>query len=106
MSRKNRNKQVKKEEPGLIKSLANLSLTEIDQIQKSIPLVLQSKLQQMSGSQDLDELIKANLYIDNLNKRQDGHVKAVFFNPSEVSNSGRGYKDANYFGSLSFETLR
>lgn len=106
MSRKNRNKQIKKEEPGLIKSLANLSLKEIDDLQKSIPLVLQSKLQQMSGSQDLDELIKANLYIDNLNKRQDGHVKAVFFNPSEVSNSGRGYKDANYFGSLNFETLR
>lgn len=105
MSRRRKNR-ITESKPDLIKSLADLSLTEIDQIQKSIPLVLQSKLQQMSGSQDLDELIKANLYIDNLNKRQDGKVKAVFFNPSEVSNSGRGYKDANYFGSLSFDTLR
>lgn len=105
MSRK-RNRVNKAEKPDLLKGLANLSLEEITGLQKSIPVVLQSKIQQMSSSNDFGELLKANLYLDSLNQRQNNQTKAVFFNPDAVSDSGRGYKDPSYYGALSFETLR
>lgn len=105
MSRK-RNRVNKAEKPDLLKGLANLSLEEIAGLQKSIPVVLQSKIQQMSSSNDFGELLKANLYLDSLNQRQNNQTKAVFFNPDAVSDSGRGYKDPSYYGALSFETLR
>lgn len=41
----------------------------------------------------------------NINQRQDD-VKAVFFNPDEASDTGRGYKDPNFYGSMPFEVLR
>lgn len=59
----------------------------------------------MSRSDDLENLLKANLYLDNVNQRQD-NVKAVFFNPDEASDTGRGYKDPMFYGSLPFEVLR
>lgn len=59
----------------------------------------------MSRSDNLGDLVKANLYMGNINQRQDD-VKAVFFNPDEASDTGRGYKDPNFYGSMPFEVLR
>lgn len=103
MSRKSRHK--KQEKADLLKGLSNLSLEDIVGLQKTLPTLLQSKLQQMSRSDNLENLLKANLYLDNINQRQD-NVKAVFFNPDEASDTGRGYKDPMFYGSLPFEVLR
>lgn len=104
MSRK-RDKNKNQGKPDLLKGLASLSLEDIVGLQKTLPTILQSKLQQMSRSDDLGDLVKANLYMDNANQRQDS-VKAVFFNPDEASDTGRGYKDPNFYGSMPFEVLR
>lgn len=104
MSRK-RDKNKNQGKPDLLKGLASLSLEDIVGLQKTLPTLLQSKLQQMSRSDDLENLLKANLYLDNVNQRQD-NVKAVFFNPDEASDTGRGYKDPMFYGSLPFEVLR
>lgn len=104
MSRK-RDKNKNQGRSDLLKGLASLSLEEIVGLQKTLPTLLQSKLQQMSRSDDLENLLKANLYLDNVNQRQD-NVKAVFFNPDEASDTGRGYKDPMFYGSLPFEVLR
>lgn len=104
MSRK-RDKNKNQEKTDLLKGLSNLSLEDIVGLQKTLPTLLQSKLQQMSRSDDLENLLKANLYLDNVNQRQD-NVKAVFFNPDEASDTGRGYKDPMFYGSLPFEVLR
>lgn len=104
MSRK-RDKNKNQGKSDLLKGLASLSLEDIVGLQKTLPTLLQSKLQQMSRSDDLENLLKANLYLDNVNQRQD-NVKAVFFNPDEASDTGRGYKDPMFYGSLSFEVLR
>lgn len=104
MKRKKKNKN--NNQPNFIKSLADLSLDEINGLQKAIPIALQSKLQQMSSSSDFEDLMKANLYLDTINKRQNETPKAVFFDPNEVSDSGKGFKDPRYYGALSFETLR
>lgn len=104
MSRK-KQKNNKGGKPDFTKSLASLSLEDIVGLQKTLPTILQSKLQQMSRSDDLGDLVKANLYMDNANQRQDS-VKAVFFNPDEASDTGRGYKDPNFYGSMPFEVLR
>ena len=103
MSRKSKHKN--QEKADLLKGLSNLSLEDIVGLQKTLPTLLQSKLQQMSRSDDLENLLKANLYLDNVNQRQD-NVKAVFFNPDEASDTGRGYKDPMFYGSLPFEVLR
>lgn len=103
MSRKSKHKN--QEKTDLLKGLSNLSLEDIVGLQKTLPTLLQSKLQQMSRSDDLENLLKANLYLDNVNQRQD-NVRAVFFNPDEASDTGRGYKDPMFYGSLPFEVLR
>lgn len=103
MSRKSKHKN--QEKTDLLKGLSNLSLEDIVGLQKTLPTLLQSKLQQMSRSDDLENLLKANLYLDNVNQRQ-GNVKAVFFNPDEASDTGRGYKDPMFYGSIPFEVLR
>lgn len=104
MSRK-RDKNRNQGKSDLLKGLTNLSLEDIVGLQKTLPTVLQSKLQQMSRSDNLGDLVKANLYMGNINQRQDD-VKAVFFNPDEASDTGRGYKDPNFYGSMPFEVLR
>lgn len=103
--RRERDKNKNQGKPDLLKGLASLSLEDIVGLQKTLPTLLQSKLQQMSRSDDLENLLKANLYLDNVNQRQD-NVKAVFFNPDEASDTGRGYKDPMFYGSLPFEVLR
>ena len=100
-----KSKHENQEKTDLLKGLSNLSLEDIVGLQKTLPTLLQSKLQQMSRSDDLENLLKANLYLDNVNQRQD-NVKAVFFNPDEASDTGRGYKDPMFYGSLPFEVLR
>lgn len=104
MSRK-RDKNKNQGRSDLLKGLSSLSLEDIVGLQKTLPTLLQSKLQQMSRSDDLENLLKANLYLDNVNQRQD-NIKAVFFNPDEASDTGRGYKDPMFYGSLPFEVLR
>lgn len=104
MSRK-RDKNKNQGKSDLLKGLASLSLEDIVGLQKTLPTVLQSKLQQMSRSDNLGDLVKANLYMGNINQRQDD-VKAVFFSPDEASDTGRGYKDPNFYGSMPFEVLR
>jgi hypothetical protein len=104
VSRK-RDKNKNQGKSDLLKGLTSLSLEDIVGLQKTLPTVLQSKLQQMSRSDNLEDLVKANLYMGNINQRQDD-VKAVFFNPDEASDTGRGYKDPNFYGSMPFEVLR
>lgn len=72
---------------------------------KTVPTLLQSKLQQMVSSNDVEAIMKANLYLD-ANSRQNSEMKAVFFDPNEANQTGQGFKDPRYYGSLSFETLR
>lgn len=107
MSKRSRKKEVeKRDESGLLKSLASLSLEEVDKLQKTIPTFLQSKLQQMSTSSDISEVMKANLYLDESSKKNTGKLRSVFFDPDSFSDAGKGYKDPRGFGALSFDTLR
>lgn len=107
MKKRSRNIKVENvEKPDITKSLASLSLEEVDKLQKTIPTLLRSKLQQMSTSDDLTDVMKANLYLDEESKRSNGKVKSVFFDPDSFSDAGRGYKDPRGFGALSFDTLR
>lgn len=103
MGNRKRKNSFNTEKPDLIKSLANLSLEEITALNKTVPTLLQSKLQQMATSDNVEDIMKANLYLD-ANSRQDTKMKSVFFDPNDLSDTGRGYKGQK--GVLSFETLR
>ena len=100
--RNKRNSQIKSK-PDFLSSLAGLSLEELDSIQKAAPMAFQSKLQSALGSNDTEELLKANLYLGEINKTSP-HIQSVFFDPNDLAGNGKGFKDSK--GVLSFSTLR
>lgn len=93
----------KAEKPDLIASLSSLSIEEIDRLQKAAPMAFQSKLQAALNSNDAGEIMKANLYLGEIN-RQPTRIQSVFFDPNDISGNGRGFKDSK--GVLSFSVLR
>lgn len=97
-----RNSQIKSK-PDFLSSLAGLSLEELDSIQKAAPMAFQSKLQSALSSNDTEELLKANLYLGEINKTSP-HIQSVFFDPNDLAGNGKGFKDSK--GALSFSTLR
>lgn len=100
--RNKRNSQIKSK-PDFLSSLAGLSLEELDSIQKAAPMAFQSKLQSALSSNDTEELLKANLYLGEINKTSP-HIQSVFFDPNDLAGNGKGFKDSK--GALSFSTLR
>nr|DAE02239.1 MAG TPA: Portal protein [Herelleviridae sp. cttEB8] len=100
--RNKRNSQIKSK-PDFLSSLAGLSLEELDSIQKAAPMAFQSKLQSALSSNDTEELLKANLYLGEINKTNP-HIQSVFFDPNDLAGNGKGFKDSK--GALSFSTLR
>ncbi len=93
----------KAEKPDLVASLSSLSIEEIDRLQKAAPMAFQSKLQAALNSNDAGEIMKANLYLGEIN-RQPTKIQSVFFDPNDISSNGRGFKDSK--GVLSFSVLR
>lgn len=93
----------KAEKPDLIASLSSLSIEEIDRLQKAAPMAFQSKLQAALNSNDAGEIMKANLYLGEIN-RHPTKIQSVFFDPNDISGNGRGFKDSK--GVLSFSVLR
>lgn len=93
----------KAEKSDLIASLSSLSIEEIDRLQKAAPMAFQSKLQAALNSNDAGEIMKANLYLGEIN-RQPTKIQSVFFDPNDISGNGRGFKDSK--GVLSFSVLR
>lgn len=59
----------KAEKPDLIASLSSLSIEEIDRLQKAAPMAFQSKLQAALNSNDAGEIMKANLYLGEINRQ-------------------------------------
>lgn len=93
----------KAEKLDLVASLSSLSIEEIDRLQKAAPMAFQSKLQAALNSNDAGEIMKANLYLGEIN-RQPTKIQSVFFDPNDISGNGRGFKDSK--GVLSFSVLR
>ena len=84
-------------------SLTDLSLDELNRLQKSIPYAFQSKIQASLNSNDPEEIMKANLYLGEITPNS-GRIQSVFFDPNDLSGNGKGFKDSK--GILSFEVLR
>lgn len=84
-------------------SLTDLSLDELNRLQKSIPYVFQSKIQASLNSNNPEEIMKANLYLGEITPNS-GRIQSVFFDPNDLSGNGKGFKDSK--GILSFEVLR
>lgn len=84
-------------------SLTDLSLDELNRLQKSIPYAFQSKIQASLNSNNPEEIMKANLYLGEITPNS-GRIQSVFFDPNDFSGNGKGFKDSK--GILSFEVLR
>lgn len=101
--RRNRNNIQGNGKPDFITSLADLSLEEIDRLQKAAPMAFQSKLQASLNSNDPAEIMKANLYLGEID-RGTNKIQSIFFDPNDFTGNGKGFKSQK--GVLSFETLR
>lgn len=102
MSRKRKN-TYKNGKPDLLKSLASLDFNELDRLSKTVPMLLQSKLQSSMMSRDVEDVMKANLYLGSKTS-DNGKLQSVFFDPQVWNDSGRDYLAQR--GILPFSTLR
>lgn len=84
------------------KSLSSLSLEEMDALNKSLPNLMQSKIQAAMNSDNMEEIMKANLFFSAKNQKQE--FRSILFNPYDSSDSGRDYKRTK--GILSLRALR
>lgn len=96
-------KRINTKEKSGFNSLTDLSLDELNRLQKSIPYAFQSKIQASLNSNDPEEIMKANLYLGEITPNS-GRIQSVFFDPNDLSGNGKGFKDSK--GILSFEVLR
>lgn len=96
-------KRINIKEKSGFNSLTDLSLDELNRLQKSIPYAFQSKIQASLNSNDPEEIMKANLYLGETTPNS-GRIQSVFFDPNDLSGNGKGFKDSK--GILSFEVLR
>lgn len=96
-------KRINTKEKSGFNSLTNLSLDELNRLQKSIPYAFQSKIQASLNSNNPEEIMKANLYLGEITPNS-GRIQSVFFDPNDLSGNGKGFKDSK--GILSFEILR
>lgn len=98
-----RRKRINTKEKSGFNSLTDLSLDELNRLQKSIPYAFQSKIQASLNSNNPEEIMKANLYLGEITPNS-GRIQSVFFDPNDLSGNGKGFKDSK--GILSFEILR
>lgn len=96
-------KRINTKEKSGFNSLTDLSLDELNRLQKSIPYAFQSKIQASLNSNNPEEIMKANLYLGEITPNS-GRIQSVFFDPNDLSGNGKGFKDSK--GILSFEILR
>lgn len=96
-------KRINTKEKSGFNSLTDLSLDELNRLQKSIPYAFQSKIQASLNSNDPEEIMKANLYLGEITPNS-GRIQSVFFDPNDLSGNGKGFKDSK--GVLSFDVLR
>ena len=102
--RKNRREVVSPSKQSLFKGLSELSIEEIASLQSTVPELLKAKLDIALRSEDPEEIMKANLLIENKNKEKGDGLKSVFFNPQDFSSSGRGFKTQQ--SGVAFSTLQ
>lgn len=96
-------KRINTKEKSGFNSLTDLSLDELNRLQKSIPYAFQSKIQASLNSNNPEEIMKATLYLGEITPNS-GRIQSVFFDPNDLSGNGKGFKDSK--GILSFEVLR
>lgn len=106
MSRKNiKNKQqiVRNETSDVLNEISNWSLEKVDILHKSLPTLIQKKYEEQLMSKNIEDVMKATMYSENLHGKNKYDIKSVFFDPNSAGD-GVGYKPTK--GGVSFYTLQ
>ena len=103
---KNNTTPTRKEEgyDGLLKSISNLSYSEIDSLQSALPVLLETKIQSALSSSELEKAMEAGLYVEKKRLSYSNQEKSIFFLPDSIAYSGKGYKET--LSRVSFDTLQ
>lgn len=87
-----------------IQSIANLTFDELNSLEKSIPVILNAKIQSDLSSSEIEKAIEAGLYVEKQRIKNLGEQKSILFLPDSIGYSGKGYKEN--LGRVSFQTLQ
>lgn len=88
--------------PSIMEGVANLPIGELANLSKAIPQYLSSKVQKSLNSNNFEEVVKAQLVLDQIKGKNEG-LKSIFFDPNNFSDVGKGYKETLY--GVSFNIL-
>jgi len=100
-----KSEQAKENPNTILKSLETFNYDQLDQLSKLIPAYKEAKIQKSLYSNDDEEIIKANMYVqDQVQQKQKGDMKSVLFMPDDYGYTGKGYKDT--LKGVSFDVLQ
>lgn len=90
-----------------IESFGDMGFEELQILSKAAPLALQNKIQKSLNSENFSEVIKAQAFLNDQQKKSKGgvkpEIKSILWNPSQIGFTGKGYQDPQ--GGISFGTL-
>lgn len=90
-----------------IPSFDTMSYEDLLLMSKSAPLALQNRLEKSLRSENYEDVLKAQAFIQAQQKEgrksSQPEIKSILWNPSEIGFNGRGYLDQN--SGISFNTL-
>lgn len=88
----------------VIKSITQMSLSELNSLGDVLPTILDSKLQAGLSSPDVEKAVEAGLFVEKVRAKSSGAEKSIFFLPDTFAHTGRGYKET--LGRVSMQTLQ
>lgn len=86
----------------LIEQINQLSVEDLSLLHKSLPVLIEGRVEQQLRSTSVEEVLKANSFIAE-QKKNPSSIKAVFFDPNSAT-SGNMFKQTT--GGVSFGTLQ
>lgn len=88
----------------VIKSITQMSLSELNSLGDVLPTILDSKLQAGLSSPDVEKAVEAGLFVEKVRAKSSGAEKSIFFLPDTFAHTGRGYKET--LSRVSMQTLQ
>ena len=92
------------ERDSLIKSISEMSLSDLSSLSNFLPIVIDSKLQTAMNSDNLEKAIEAGVFMEKVRRKNDGGEKSILFLPDSIAYNGRGYKET--LSRTTFQTLQ
>lgn len=103
MAKKNKNKSHNSGVDEILELTKNLSLNDLEALNKSIPTIMGAKIRSGLNSDDINDIAEVGFFLEK-SKSNKGSEKSISFLPDSFSYNGKGYKEN--ISRISFEVLQ